>query len=198
MPAPRARSGGGADRGQSLRDLRQRRPRHGRLHRSPSAADHHGPRGGGRHRRGGKRGPGLGAGAAGHLRLHHLLRQLLALPTGGDQPLRQPPCPRGLLRRVPAARGLRRVRGRAGPHPLRPAGCGQLPPGGDGGSPVHRRPRGAQDSAGAERLRPGGRGGEHRPVGGPGSESLRLQPGDRRGYRRGQTRTGPDHSVRMW
>ena len=47
-----------------------------------------------------------------HFRLHRLLRRLRILPPRRNQPLRQPPGPRRLLRRLPPLRRLRRIRRR--------------------------------------------------------------------------------------
>ncbi|MCK7479904.1 MAG: hypothetical protein M0C28_23390 [Candidatus Moduliflexus flocculans] len=110
----------GRDRpGQGRGDLRLRRPRHGRLHRPP-----HDPRSSWATR---PRARSSEAGAdVRRFRVGDRVTfdsteycgRMLALPPGRGEPLRRPPGPRRLLRGVPARRGLRGVRGRAGAHPL--------------------------------------------------------------------------------
>ena len=75
---------------------------------------------------------GLGRGRPSHLRLDDLPPRRLVLPARALQPQRRPDGPRRLARRVPAGRGLRRVRGGASAHPLPGAGARELRAGGDG------------------------------------------------------------------
>ena len=64
---------------------------------------------------------------------------VLVLPPRRDQPLRPSPRAGRLVRRLPPARGVRRVRGRAAAHPLPAARCRELPTGRHGRAALGHR-----------------------------------------------------------
>ena len=141
-------------------------------------------------------GPGLGERRPGDVRLDDLPARRLVHPARPLQPQRRPHGPRRLARRVPAARGLRRVRRGAPAHPLPGAGERELRAGGDGRAGGGGGARRAPDADRGGGHGGGGRRRDDRPLPRAGAARGRLLAGLRRGPGGGEARARPEAGGR--